>query len=59
MKLLNEYLDHALAFERMAAEESKPELKAQFEQQASDYRKLAVERAAKFGLPSPPQPKES
>ena len=34
MKLLNEYLDHALSFDRMAAEENDPELRAQFEQQA-------------------------
>ena len=51
MKLITEYLDHALAFERMAAHERNPEVKAQFENQATAYRKLAAERAAKYGLP--------
>ena len=53
MKLLNEYLEHALTFERMAAEESNPEVKAQFEQQAKAYRRLAAQRAEKYGLPAP------
>lgn len=53
MKLLNEYIDHALAFEHLASQESNPEVKAQFEQQAVAYRKLAAERAARYGLPAP------
>ena len=53
MKLLNEYLEHALTFERMAAEENNPEVKAQFEKQAAAYRKLVAERVAKYGLPAP------
>lgn len=57
MKLLTEYLEHALTFERMAAEETNPEVKAQFAQQAAAYRKLAAERAAKYGLPAPSPPK--
>jgi hypothetical protein len=56
MKLLNEYLEHALAFERLAAGENKPEVKAQFEQQAMAYRRLAAERAARYGLPTPSPP---
>jgi hypothetical protein len=40
----------------MAAEELNPEVKSQFENQAKAYRKLAAERAAKYGLP-PPSPK--
>ena len=56
MKLLNEYLDHALAFERMAAQESNPTVKAQFQEQAQAYRKLAAERAARYGLPAPSPP---
>jgi hypothetical protein len=59
VKLLNEYLDHALTFERMAAQESNPELKAQFEQQAEAYRKLAAGRAAKYGLPAPSSPERT
>jgi hypothetical protein len=57
MKMLTEYLEHALEFERLAAKETDPILKAQFAKQASTYRKLATERAAKYGLPlpSPPQ----
>src|SRR4051794_22238573 len=39
MKLLTEYLEHALTFERMAAEETNPDVKAQFERQAAAYRK--------------------
>jgi hypothetical protein len=58
MKLLNEYLEHALAFERLAAEESKPDVRAQFQQQAAAYRKLAAERAARYGLPAPSAPQE-
>jgi hypothetical protein len=56
MKLLTEYLEHALQFERLAAEETNPEIKAQFESQAAAYRKLVVERAAKYGLPPPSEP---
>jgi hypothetical protein len=44
MKLLTEYLEHALSFERMAAQETKAEVQAQFEKQAAAYRKLASER---------------
>ena len=57
MKMLNEYLDHALSFERLAAEESNANLKTQFQKQAQAYRKLATERAARYGLP-PPSPPE-
>jgi hypothetical protein len=56
MKMLTEYLEHALAFERMAAQENSPELKAQFEQQAGAYRKLVADRAARYGLPPPSLP---
>jgi hypothetical protein len=57
MKLLTEYLDHALSFERMAAQENNRETRARFEKQAAAYRKLAAERAARNGLsvPSPLQ----
>ena len=58
MKLFEEYVAHALAFDRLAAEQNDLEIRAELAQQAAAYRKLAVERAAKFGLPSPslPQP---
>ena len=58
MKLLNEYIEHALAFERMAAEEINLEVKAQFKEQALAYRKLAAERAERYGLPAPSPPQE-
>ena len=51
MKLLTEYLEHALVFERMAAAEDNPEVRAQFTNQANAYRKLAADRATKFGYP--------
>jgi hypothetical protein len=56
MKLITEYLEHALQFERLAAEESNPELKAQFENQAAAYRKLVGERTERYGLPPQSQP---
>jgi hypothetical protein len=57
MKLLAEYLEHAIQFERLAAGENDPALKAQFEYQANAYRKLAAKRAEQYGLP-PPSPPE-
>ena len=56
MKHLSEYLEHALSFERMAAQEKDPEVREQFEKQADAYRKLAAERAARYGLPPPSLP---
>ncbi|WP_271507317.1 hypothetical protein [Bradyrhizobium sp. CCBAU 11357] len=58
MKLLTEYLDHALTFERLAAGETNPETKAQFEKQAAAYRKLAADRAMQYGLPLPSPPEK-
>jgi hypothetical protein len=58
MKLLTEYLEHAISFERMAAEEANPEIRAQFEKQATAYRKLAASLAVKYGLPAPSPPPE-
>jgi hypothetical protein len=57
MKMIAEYLEHALVFERMASDEHKPELKEQFKKQAAAYRKLAEGRAEKLDLePSPRTP---
>jgi hypothetical protein len=53
MKLLKEYLEHALAFESLAAQQNDPEIRAQFEQQAASYRRLAAERAERLKLPLP------
>lgn len=53
MKMVAEYLEHAHRFERLAAHENNPELKANFENQAEAYRKLATERAKKLGIEPP------
>lgn len=59
MKMIAEYLEHALQFERMAADEGNPQLKADLKRQADAYRKLAAERAKKLGLEPPPPPTAS
>jgi hypothetical protein len=46
MLKLAEYLEHMRQFERLAAEETNPVIKAQFEKQAASYRHLAERRAA-------------
>jgi hypothetical protein len=56
MKMIAEYLEHALDFERMAAEETTPQIKAVFEEQAASYRRLAETRAEIAGLQLPPKP---
>jgi hypothetical protein len=53
MKMLAEYLEHAVKFEQMAARENDPKLKAEFERQAVAYRKLAEKRAMEYGLKPP------
>jgi hypothetical protein len=53
MKMLAEYLEMAMKFEQMAADENDLRLKAEFEKQAASYRKLAVKRANEFGLKTP------
>ena len=53
MKMAAEYLEHALNFERMAADEPNPELKADFERQAARYRKLAAQRVKQSRIEPP------
>jgi hypothetical protein len=53
MKMIAEYLEHALQFERMASRETNLTLKAQLLKQADDYRRLASKRAGQLGLPEP------
>ena len=53
MKMVAEYLEHAINFELLAADERNPQVKAEFEKQAATYRKLLAERAKKFGLDDP------
>jgi hypothetical protein len=45
MLKLAEYLENVRRFERLAAEEINPVIKAKFEEQAESYRKLAERRA--------------
>ena len=55
MKMVAEYLEHALQFERMALGERCPKAKKQLQDQAAAYRELAQERAKKINLPLPPR----
>jgi hypothetical protein len=55
MKMVAEYLEKALNFEHLAANEPDPKLKADLAAQATAYRKLAAERALK--QPLSPLPK--
>jgi hypothetical protein len=45
MKMLAEYLEKALTFEQLAAQEKDAVLRASLEKQAAAYRRLAAERA--------------
>jgi hypothetical protein len=51
VKLVTEYLEQAVKFDRMAAEETDPKLKESLQTQAAAYRKLADKRAAELNLP--------
>lgn len=55
MKMIAEYLEHALQFERMAKDETDAALKKSLLNQAEAYRKLARERAQRLGLQMPPR----
>jgi hypothetical protein len=46
MKMIVEYIEHALTFERLAADEDNQELRTELESLALAYRKLVAERAA-------------
>jgi hypothetical protein len=50
MKMLAEYLENAINFEKMAADEKDAKLREQFAKQAAAYRKLAEKRAKDYGL---------
>jgi predicted ATPase with chaperone activity len=54
VKMVAEYLEHALQFERLADLEDNPTVKADLRKQAVAYRKLATERGKKLGLKPPP-----
>jgi hypothetical protein len=51
VKLVAEYLEQVIHFERMAAEATDPKLKESLKQQANAYRKLAEKRASELKLP--------
>ncbi|MFZ2075415.1 MAG: hypothetical protein WAV38_01935 [Xanthobacteraceae bacterium] len=53
MKIVAEYLDKAIAFEQMAAQEKDAKLRADLEGQAVAYHKLAAERAKKLKATKP------
>jgi hypothetical protein len=55
MKMLAEYLEKAITFEQMAAQEKDHVLRASLEKQAAAYRKLAAERAKRLKPLEPPQ----
>lgn len=57
--MIAEYLEHALKFEPMAAQEADPKLKASLQTQAIAYRKLAEKRAADLKLPQRARPVET
>ena len=50
MKMIAEYLENAIKFDRLAAKEPVSGLKTSFEKQAVAYRKLATQRARKLGI---------
>ena len=54
VQMIAQYLEHALAFEKMAAEETDSALKESLIKQALAYRKLAAERAERLKLARPP-----
>ena len=58
MKMLTEYLERALEFERLARSETNEKFRAQLLKQADAYRKLAAKRAEEYGLPPPSKPEE-
>ena len=59
MKLVTEYLEQAVHFERMAEQEPVEELKAKLLEQANAYFKLAGKQARELGLPPPQRPTKS
>ena len=58
VKLVSEYLERAVHFSRLAADENDPKLRQLFEDQALAYRKLAEKRAAELNLPAVVSPKD-
>lgn len=59
MKLVTEYLERAVLFERMATETGDPNLRAALEKQALAYHQLAAKRAEELGISVPQRPQDS
>jgi hypothetical protein len=59
MKMLAEYLEKAISFERMASQEKDAKLRAELEKLAASYRKLATARASELKLPQPQPPQSN
>jgi hypothetical protein len=59
MKMLTDFLDRAIEFEKLAAAELNSVFKNQLLEQAAEYRKLAAKRAEEYGLPMPSPPTTS
>ena len=55
MKMLADYVEKALHFEQMAAEQKDANFKANLARLATAYRKLALGRAKELNVPLPPQ----
>jgi hypothetical protein len=53
MKIIAEYLEHAINFERMAGEETNPDIKAVSEKQTLTYRKVAADRSSSLAWTTP------
>jgi hypothetical protein len=53
VKMIAEYLEHAVQFESMASEATDLALKTRLLEQASAYRKLAEERAVRLKITFP------
>jgi hypothetical protein len=55
MKMIAEYLEHAVHFEQMAADTVDEELKETLLAQASAYHKMAAERTKRLNVKLPPR----
>jgi len=56
VKLVTEYLEQVVHFQRLAGEENDSKLRQQLLDQAENYWRLARKRAAERGLPPPLRP---
>ena len=59
MRMIAEYLEHAIRFEQMAEQATDPKFKDDLLQQAAAYRKLAEQRAKKLNIPVPQRSPQS